>query len=144
MLGVVLRALVFVVVLVGPTVADEGRVRDFALRMGLRDVDGFVETVDSLRRTGELPERYVTKQRARDLGWWPGGDLCLAAPGKVIGGDRFGNFEQRLPDKPERRWREADLDFACGRRGAKRLVWSNDGLFFVTTDHYETFKRVPP
>lgn len=144
MVRAALRTVAILLVLASTAFADESRVRDFALRLGLRDVDGFVETVDSLRRSGELPPRYVTKKEARDLGWWPGGDLCLAAPGKVIGGDRFGNFEQRLPDRPERRWREADLDFACGRRSAKRLVWSNDGLFFVTTDHYETFKRVPP
>lgn len=118
-------------------------VRSFAAAMGLRDIDGFVETVETLRQTGKLPPRYLTKDDAARAGWRPGDDLCRAAPGRAIGGDRFGNREGRLPDKPGRVWREADLDFACGRRGARRLVWSNDGLIYVTVDHYRSFHAVP-
>ena len=40
-------------------------------------------------------------------------------------------------------WYEADLDFNCGKRGARRLVWSSDGLIYVTTDHYQSFREVP-
>lgn len=117
--------------------------QSFAHRLGLRDVDGFVETVTELRRSGRLPDRYLTKDEAEDMGWRPGSDLCDVAPRGSIGGDRFGNRERQLPDRQGRRWREADLDFNCGRRGAKRLVWSNDGLIFVTVDHYESFTKVP-
>jgi hypothetical protein len=119
-------------------------VRQFARNVGLRDVDAFVETVTMLRREGKLPDRYLTKDAAGRAGWRPGDDLCRSAPGKAIGGDRFGNRERRLPASGGRTWYEADLDFACGRRGAKRLVWSSDGLIYVTTDHYQTFRRVPP
>ena len=111
---------------------------------GLRDAEAFVETVTALREDGRLPQRYLTKNEASRAGWRPGDDLCRAAPGKAIGGDRFGNREGRLP-RAQRAgvWYEADLDFNCGRRGAKRLVWSSDGLIYVTTDHYQTFRQVP-
>ena len=42
-----------------------------------------------------------------------------------------------------RAYDEADLDAQCARRGAKRLLYSGDGLIFVTPDHYRTFLRVP-
>lgn len=117
--------------------------RAFAQTVGLAQTEEFVETVMSLRETKHLPARYVTKKGAEALGWKPGADLCRTAPGRAIGGDSFGNREKRLPEAAGRRWREADLDYACGRRGPKRLVWSSDGLIFVTVDHYATFKEVP-
>lgn len=127
----------------GSALADGETLRSLALLLGLENRDGFAETVTTLHREGDLPAYYLTKDEARDLGWRPGDDLCRVAPGRVIGGDRFGNREGRLPDRPGRRWHEADLDFACGRRGARRLVYSDDGLVFVTLDHYETFYEVP-
>ncbi|MBI3451468.1 MAG: hypothetical protein HY057_01265 [Rhodospirillales bacterium] len=122
---------------------DGGELRRFAAEAGLADVAGFVETVTALRTTGAMPLRYLNKKDAAAAGWRPGQDLCQAAPGRVIGGDTFGNREGRLPLAPGRRWREADLDFACGARGPKRLVWSSDGLIFITLDHYRTFRAVP-
>jgi ribonuclease T1 len=117
--------------------------RAFAQRAGLEQTEAFAETVTSLRTAKALPTHYLTKREAERLGWKPGQDLCRVAPGKAIGGDSFGNREKRLPETSGRRWREADLDYACGKRGAKRLVWSSDGLIYVTTDHYGTFKEVP-
>jgi hypothetical protein len=143
----VLRVLLCLL-LAGPALARSpgGETHDlqqFAREIGLRDADGFIETVTALRREGRLPPRYMTKGGASRAGWRPGDDLCRVAPGRVIGGDRFGNRERRLPAAEGRIWYEADLDFNCGRRGARRLVWSNDGLIFVTVDHYESFKAVP-
>jgi hypothetical protein len=123
--------------------ADEADLRAFGRDLGLRDLDGFVEAVESIRSEGRLPDRWITKREARRLGWRPGEDLCDSVEGKAIGGDRFGNREGRLPDRRGRRWTEADLDFDCGRRGAKRLIFSNDRLIFVTVDHYESFHEVP-
>ncbi len=123
--------------------AAAGELEDLARDLGLRDVAGFATAVERVCRTGRLPERYLTKREARARGWRPGRDLCRVAPGRVIGGDRFGNREGRLPERPGRVWYEADLDFACGRRGARRLVFSDDGLVFVTLDHYRSFRRVP-
>ncbi len=127
----------------GTALADGETLRSLALLLGLENRQGFAETVTTLRQEGDLPAYYVTKDEAKALGWRPGDDLCRVAPGRVIGGDRFGNREGRLPDRPGRHWHEADLDFACGRRGPERLVYSDDGLVFVTLDHYETFYEVP-
>ena len=100
-------------------------------------------SVLSVRRDGRLPARYVDKREAERLGWRPGEDLCRVARGRAIGGDHFGNYERRLPERQGRSWREADLDLACGRRGARRLVFSSDRLVYVTTDHYQSFREVP-
>jgi ribonuclease T1 len=122
---------------------ETGPLHAFAQRAGLSDAEGFVEAVASLRDAKKLPPRYITKKDAESVGWKPGADLCRVAPGRVIGGDPFFNREKRLPDRAGRRWYEADLEPQCGRRGAKRLVWSGDGLIFVTTDHYASFIEVP-
>ena len=36
----------------------------------------------------------------------------------------------------------ADIDYVKGNRGAKRIVFSNDGLIYYTDDHYKTFKQL--
>ena len=88
---------------------------------------------------GHLPDNYITKSQARDLGW-EGGSVETYAPGKCIGGDRFGNYEELLPDAPGRVWYECDIDtLGASSRGAKRIVFSNDGLVYYTDDHYESF-----
>ena len=43
-----------------------------------------------LQLYGSLPGNYITKQEAEELGW-EGGSLEPYAPGKCIGGNRFGN-----------------------------------------------------
>ena len=123
--------------------ADDSELHSFAVLLGLEEVDEFVAAVESIREHGELPEDFLRKREARDRGWWPGRDLCEVARGATIGGDRFQNRERRLPEARGRRWYEADLDFDCGRRGPRRLLFSNDGLIYVTLDHYETFYEVP-
>jgi len=92
-----------------------------------------------------LPPKFVTKDQARKLGWKPGSNLWGydRLKGKSMGGDVFGNREGKLPNG-KRGWREADLDYKGGRRGAKRIVYSDDGLRMITVDHYKTFKEVPP
>lgn len=88
---------------------------------------------------GHLPENFITKKDARALGW-SGGGLDGYADGKCIGGDRFGNYEGLLPDAPGREYRECDVGtLHAASRGAKRLVYSNDGLIYYTEDHYESF-----
>lgn len=138
--------LLFAIALFLSTVAlafSSNELRDFARHAGLAQAEAFAETVTALRDTKALPKHYLSKREAGKLGWKPGQDLCRVAPGKAIGGDRFHNREQRVPQAVGRLWFEADLDYACGKRGARRLVWSNDGLIYVTTDHYGTFKEVP-
>lgn len=88
---------------------------------------------------GKLPQNFITKNEARDLGW-EGGGLEDYAPGKCIGGDYFGNFEGLLPEKDGREYTECDIDtLGKSSRGAKRIVFSNDGLIYYTDDHYESF-----
>lgn len=123
--------------------AGEAEWRAFGQRLGLSDLDGLVETLEHLDRTGRLPPRYLTKGEARRLGWQPGRDLWAVAPGRALGGDRFGNRERRLPPLARDGYREADLDYRGGRRNARRLVYGRDGSRWVTIDHYETFHRVP-
>lgn len=137
------RLLALVIFLPLLAVANAPGPAELAAQLGLSDIEGFTATVLSLCRDGRLPDRYLTKAEARALGWQPGRNLCAVAPGRVLGGDRFANREKRLPDRPGRVWFEADLDPACGRRGPRRLVFSNDGLIFVTLDHYRSFEPVP-
>lgn len=90
---------------------------------------------------GHLPDNFITKKEAKALGWVSSeGNLGEVAPGKSIGGDYFGNFEGRLPEKKGRDYHECDIDSNGGYRGAKRIVYSNDGLIYYTEDHYETFE----
>ena len=86
-----------------------------------------------------LPRNFIAKKDARALGW-NGGGLDDYADGKCIGGDRFGNYEGLLPDAPGREYHECDIDtLHAASRGAKRIVYSNDGLIYYTEDHYESF-----
>lgn len=88
---------------------------------------------------GCLPPNFITKEEARDLGW-EGGGLDDYAYGMCIGGDRFGNYEGLLPDAEGRKWTECDIDtMHKNSRGAKRIVFSNDGLIYYTDDHYDSF-----
>ncbi len=87
-----------------------------------------------------LPDNFITKKEAQDLGW-EGGSLEPYAPGMCIGGNRFGNYEGLLPEEDGRSYTECDIDtLGASSRGAKRIVFSNDGLIYYTEDHYETFE----
>ena len=99
------------------------------------------EKPDHTRGTYDhLPDNFITKKEAQALGW-PGGSLEPYAPGKCIGGSRFGNYEGLLPEKEGRTYTECDIDtLGAESRGAKRIVFSNDGLIYYTGDHYESFE----
>ena len=45
----------------------------------------------------------------------------------------------KLPTKRNRTWYEADFDYDTDYRGEKRILYSNDGLIFVSYDHAKTF-----
>ncbi len=96
-----------------------------------------------LRAFGRLPSNYITKNEAQALGWVSSqGNLWDVAPGKSIGGDRFGNYEGQLPTAKGRKYFECDIDFDGKFRNAKRIIFSNDGLIFYTEDHYTTFEEI--
>lgn len=107
------------------------------------DINGSYTSKDDvalyIHTYNQLPNNFITKKMAQKLGW-TGGFLEPYAPGKSIGGDRFGNYEGLLPKKAGRTYTECDIDtMYADKRGAKRIVFSNDGLIYYTNDHYETF-----
>lgn len=107
------------------------------------DRDGSYTTRDDVAlyiyTYGELPSNFMTKNEARALGW-EGGSLEPYAPGMCIGGDYFGNYEGLLPEQSGREYHECDIDtLGASSRGAKRIIFSNDGLIYYTADHYNSF-----
>ncbi len=100
---------------------------------------------DYLFANGELPENFITKAEARALGWDSAKNYVSdVAPGKSIGGDRFGNYEGLLPKAAGRQYYEADCNYVSGPRGAERIIYSSDGLVFYTGDHYKSFSELSP
>lgn len=91
----------------------------------------------------KLPSNYITKKEARSLGWnSKKGNLWDVTDHKSIGGNRFGNYEKKLPDQNGRKYYECDIEYEGGYRNEKRIVYSNDGLIFYTEDHYQTFEKL--
>lgn len=106
--------------------------------------DGYYTSKDEvalyLHMYGHLPGNFVTKRQAEKAGFGSTyRTVDEAYPGKSIGGSHFGNYEGLLP---EGNYRECDIDYHGGRRGAKRIVWSDDGAIYYTKDHYESFERL--
>ena len=102
------------------------------------DVALYLELYDS------LPDNFITKKEARDMGW-QGGSLEPYAPGFCIGGDHYGNYEGALPKNGD--YRECDINtMGADSRGAERLVYdSEDGdvtAIYYTDDHYKTFEKI--
>ncbi|SFC09648.1 ribonuclease [Alkalibacterium subtropicum] len=101
------------------------------------DVALYIHTYD------ELPDNYLTKDEARELGWEASeGNLWEVTDEMLIGGDYFGNREGLLPEEEGRDYYEADINYDGGYRGAERLVYSNDGLIYYTDDHYDSFQQL--
>lgn len=107
------------------------------------DEDGYYYDLENvvlyLDFYGELPDNYITKKEARSLGW-EGGTPERYLEGSAIGGDTFGNREGLLPEGD---YTECDLNtLGEDSRGAERLVFSDDGRYYHTEDHYESFTEV--
>ena len=103
------------------------------------------DIADYIFEHGELPDNFITKKEAQKLGWDSSYNYVSdVAPGKSIGGDRFGNYEGLLPSKKGRTWYEADCYYTKGKRNAHRILFSNDGLVYYTDDHYESFTQMFP
>ena len=101
------------------------------------------EVAAYIHEFGHLPGNYISKSKARKAGWVPSkGNLDEVCPGKSIGGSEFYNDEGQLPDARGRTWKECDINYTGGHRGAERIVFSNDGLVFYTPDHYQTFEQL--
>lgn len=107
-----------------------------------------VEVALYIHTYGHVPENFISKTKAKNAGWVSGkGNLWDVLPGMSIGGGGFynegWNDEPLLPETPEGRdWKECDINYQGGYRGAERLVYSDDGLIFYTGDHYRSFERL--
>ncbi len=103
------------------------------------------DIADYIFAHGTLPDNFLTKSEARQLGWDSSKNYVSdVAPGYSIGGDKFGNYEGLLPDASGRKWYEADANYTAGPRGAERILYSSDGLVYYTNDHYQTFTEMHP
>ncbi|POE06219.1 hypothetical protein BV921_22960 [Pectobacterium odoriferum] len=113
-----------------------------SLKMDLKTTEAANEVVESLRSTGKLPQNYVNKAQATANGWKPGKALNNTNPDSQLGGDIFENSTNLLPSVPGRVWQEADIGLkntmSRSNQPGTRLLYSNDGLLYITTDHYET------
>lgn len=90
----------------------------------------------------DLPEYYITQEELKKLGWTRGKAPAKFAPGKMVSMGIYKNDDNHLPQNFGRIWFEADINYYSGRRNGHRLLWSNDGLLFVTYDHHQTYLEV--
>ena len=96
-----------------------------------------------IKSQGKLLDYYITYQEAVKLGFKPQvGNLDKVAPGKMITRGQYFNRNGHLPEKPGRIWYEADINYSGGYRNSERILYSNDGLIFITLDHYRTFVEI--
>ena len=105
----------------------------------INDINGADWT---LKHHGDLPNYYVRKEYAEANGCKRGKWPSNFVPGKMIAGGQYYNDDGHLPQIPGRIWYEADINYKTGKRNNQRIVWSNDGLIFVTYDHYKTFYEI--
>ena len=95
-----------------------------------------------LTNYGKLPDYYISDADLRALDWDNGKAPRKFAPGKMLYGGIYQNKNGHLPSAPGRIWYEADINYYEGIRNKHRLLFSNDGLLFVTYDHYLTFYEI--
>lgn len=113
------------------------------LKMDLKTHQSANHVIEHLQQYGKLPDEYVTKRIAETkYGWKPGTELKKGQ----IGGDIYRNEQQLLPTSDGRVWFEADVginnQISRNKQPGTRLLYSNDGLLFITTDHYKSFKEI--
>ena len=110
---------------------------------GTATVDGLLGADYTMKEQKKLPQKYISKKEAKAKGWKSLlGNLQVVLPEATIGGDLYQNKEGKLPKKIGRTWYEADVNYLGGYRNSHRLIYSNDGLIFITYDHYLTFYEI--
>ena len=113
-----------------------------AITAGTATINGTDGADWTLKYTGKLPAYYVDKSEALQKGWEPSKWPSNFIPEQMIAAGIYKNRNNHLPQEPGRIWYEADINYQYGKRNTQRIVWSNDGLIFVTYDHYETFCEI--
>lgn len=131
-------------------IAEKDLKNNKANKIQAKSSEGYDENIDVLteenrvisyiKQNHHLPDYYITKSQAKQQGWIPSqGNLCKVLPGKAIGGDYFGNREGKLPK--DEKYFEADVNYNCGNRNADRIVFTENGVVYLTKDHYRTFEK---
>ena len=101
-----------------------------------------LEVATYLFQYGCLPMNYITKQDAESLGW-EGGSVEYYLEGASIGGDVYRNLSGALPKRKGVTYYECDIDTNGKKpRGAKRIIYTEDGRVYYTEDHYTTFVQL--
>lgn len=109
---------------------------------GTATVNGYTGADYVVKNTGELPENYMHKTEAKQKDWKPwNGNLWEVLPGVCLY-EPYRNAEGKLPSAPNRKWYESDINYHGGYRNSQRLLFSDDGLLFVSYDHYQTFFQI--
>lgn len=109
---------------------------------GTATVDGASGADWSIMYNNILPDYYISDEEAKKQGWKKGKWPSNFVPGKMIYNGIYNNSNGHLPDAVGRIWYEADINYKTGPRNSQRIIWSNDGLVFVTYDHYLTFYEI--
>ena len=65
--------------------------------------------------------------------------ICMLSPSTC---KPYFDLHGKLPSVDGRIWYEADINYTGGIRNSSRILYSNDGLVFVTYDHYFTFNQI--
>lgn len=108
-----------------------------ATKLGVKGADWY------LKYYGKLPDYYITEKDAKSLGYKKKlGNLHDVLPGRMIFRGIYKNKNGHLPSADGRIWYEADINYEQGYRNTERILFSNDGLIFVTYDHYFNFIEI--
>lgn len=108
-----------------------------ATELGTNGADWWIKYLN------ELPDYYLTREEAKQAGWKDIlGNLAEVASGYMLFGGIYQNRDHQLPEGIGRIWYEADINYTGGYRNKQRILFSNNGLIFVTYDHYKTFAEI--
>ena len=97
----------------------------------------------TLKYESKLPDYYISYKEAEKIVFKNFlGNLKTVAPNSMVTKGVYENRNSHLPKTDGRIWYEADINYQSGFRNSQRIVFSNDGLIFVTYDHYKTFFEI--
>ena len=113
-----------------------------AITSGYATRDGTAGADYWLKMYGQLPSNYINKTALLDAGWYRGQAPSDYIPGKMATMGIYQNRDGHLSSALGRTWYEADINYYSGKRNSQRVLWSNDGLVFVSYDHYRTFVEI--
>ena len=113
-----------------------------AIVAGYATTDGTAGADYWLQVYKQLPPNYINKSQLQAAGWVRGDAPSDYVDGKMVTMGSYNNYDSHLPSAPGRIWYEADINYYSGKRNSQRILWSNDGLIFVTYDHYKTFVEI--